>query len=332
MRINNIAASTPVLNLLGEVAGLLLRPGHGTLCGMMSPKDFRAFVRKHRVDNGKAFNLTDHDPGDTGKLKSADKNKAEDLLKSGIQTLAVEQDKLYAQDCWALLVILQGLDAAGKDSVIRHCMSGVNPQACEVTSFKEPSKEELDHDWMWRCVKRLPERGRIGIFNRSYYEEVLVVRVHKEILGAQKLPPALVTRNIWSQRFEDIRNHERYLSRNGIVIRKFFLNVSKPVQKKRFLKRLDEPGKNWKFAPADVHERQYWNRYQQAYEEMIRNTAKAHAPWFVVPADHKWYTRLVVAAAIADALLDLELEYPKVPQAKRALLREARAQLAAEKS
>ena len=243
--------------------------------------------------------------------------------------LAEFQDKLYAQDRWSLLLIFQAMDAAGKDGTIKHVMSGVNPQGVQVYSFKAPSPEELDHDYLWRCMRGLPERGRIGIFNRSYYEEVLVARVHPEILERQKLPPQLVTKHIWDERYEDIRNFERYLARNGVVIRKFFLHVSKGEQKRRFLARLDEPEKNWKFSASDVAERGYWKDYQRAYEDAIRETATEEAPWYVVPADHKWFTRLVVAAAIVDALAGLGLHYPKVTPEQRRALAAARRELLA---
>ena len=232
----------------------------------------------------------------------------------GVEALAELQDKLYAQDRWAVLLIFQAMDAAGKDGAIKHVMSGVNPQGCQVYSFKAPSAEDLDHDYLWRCMKCLPERGRIGIFNRSYYEETLVVRVHPEFLEKQKLPPELVTKDIWKERFEDIRSFERYLTRNGVVIRKFFLHVSKKEQKKRFLERLENPEKNWKFSANDVKERGFWDDYMEAYEDMIRNTATKEAPWYVVPADNKWFTRVVVAAAVIDALDSLDLQYPKVEQ------------------
>ncbi|HEX7007507.1 MAG TPA: polyphosphate kinase 2 family protein [Alphaproteobacteria bacterium] len=279
-----------------------------------------------RVATGRGFRLDKHDPADTHGL-SLKKKRARDLLEQSVARLSALQDMLYAQDRWAVLLIFQAMDAAGKDSAIKHVMSGVNPQGCQVHSFKAPSSEELDHDFMWRCLCRLPERGRIGIFNRSYYEEVLVVRVHPELLAAQKLPPQLVTRNIWRERFEDIRNFERYLARNGVVVLKFFLNVSKEEQKRRFLDRLDEPEKHWKFSPADVAERRYWDRYMNAYEEMIRETSAPHAPWHVVPADHKWYARLVVASAIVGALESLDLAYPTIDAATRKRLKTVRAGL-----
>jgi PPK2 family polyphosphate:nucleotide phosphotransferase len=286
------------------------------------------FAKPFQITDGKQFRLKEIDPGDTGRLKS--KEQAREALAQGIVHLSELQEKLYAQDRWALLLIFQAMDAAGKDSTIKHVMSGVNPQGCQVFSFKAPSAEELDHDFLWRTTRCLPERGRIGIFNRSYYEEVLVVRVHPELLTRQKLPPALVTKDIWKERFADITAFERYLTRNGVVIRKFFLHVSKQEQKKRFLERLREPEKHWKFALADVQERQYWDNYMRAYEDMIRNTSSEYAPWYVVPADHKWFTRLVVAEAIIDALEELKLAFPKVDAEKRKELEAARAALADE--
>ena len=283
------------------------------------------FSKAYRVDNGRKFRLKDFDPADTGHVES--KKVAEKELPRGIERLVDLQDKLYAQNRWAILIILQAMDAAGKDGVINHVMSGVNPQGCQVYSFKQPSVEDLNHDFMWRANKCIPERGRIGIFNRSYYEEVLVVRVHKELLERERIPPSLVTKNIWNERFADINAYEQYLSRNGVVIRKFFLNLSKDEQKKRFLSRLDEPAKNWKFSTADINERERWNEYMTAYEEMIQHTATPHAPWYVVPADKKWYTRLVVSAAIIDALEELNLRYPTVDAAKRKELKAARALL-----
>jgi PPK2 family polyphosphate:nucleotide phosphotransferase len=297
---------------------------------MFKPNDVRNFIRRHRITDGRGFRLKDHDPGDTGELSSEDKDDATDVLQKGIAWLAELQDKLYAQDRWALLLIFQAMDAAGKDGAIRHVMSGVNPQGCQVFSFKAPSNEELDHDYLWRCMKCLPERGRIGIFNRSYYEEVLVARVHTEVLARQKLPESLVGRRIWEQRFKDIRNFEKYLGHNGVVVRKFFLNVSKKEQKQRFLDRLQEPEKNWKFSATDVKERRHWDDYQRAYQDAIRHTASRRAPWFVIPADNKWYTRLVVAAAIVDALLDLDLKYPAIDAAARRELKNARAALLGE--
>jgi PPK2 family polyphosphate:nucleotide phosphotransferase len=276
----------------------------------------------YRIDDGAKFRLKDFDPGDTGRLKS--KRHAEEDLQHGVQLLSDLQDKLYAQNRWALLVIFQAMDAAGKDGAIKHVMSGVNPQGCEVFAFKQPSVEELDHGFLWRTSKRVPERGKIGVFNRSYYEEVLVTRVHKEVLERERIPPSLMSKDIWKERFADINAHERYLTRNGIVIRKFFLHLSKKEQRKRFLQRLDEPAKNWKFSAADISERGRWRDYMSAYEQMIQNTATPHAPWYVVPADNKWYTRLVVAAAIVHALEDLKLSYPKVDAAKREELKAAR--------
>ena len=283
------------------------------------------FSKAYRVDNGKKFRLKDFEPDDTSGVKS--RKQAEKVLPLGIERMADLQDKLYAQDRWAILLIFQAMDAAGKDGAIKHVMSGVNPQGCQVYSFKQPSAEEIDHDFLWRTNKCIPERGRIGIFNRSYYEEVLVVRVHKEMLEREKMPPSLVTKNIWNERFADINAYEQYLSRNGVVIRKFFLNLSRDEQKRRFLKRLDEPDKNWKLSSADVAERERWPEYMTAYEDMIQHTATPHAPWYVVPADNKWYTRLVVAAAIVHAMEDLNLHYPTVDADKRKELKAARAAL-----
>ena len=282
---------------------------------------------RYRIPKGKGFRLRDIDPGDTFGLKNELKAEAKTLLQRGVQTLAEMQEKLYAQDRWSLLLIFQAMDAAGKDGTIKHVMSGVNPQGCQVASFKAPSSEELDHDYLWRCMRYLPNRGHIGIFNRSYYEEVLVVRVHRNFLAAQKLPPQLVTKRIWEDRYEDINNFERYLARNGTVIRKFFLHVSKEEQKKRFLERLDKPEKNWKFSAADVLERRYWDRYMDAFQDAIRATASKRAPWYVVPADNKWFTRLVVAAAVVDALEKLDLAYPEVDAAQKKALAAARAAL-----
>jgi len=283
------------------------------------------FSKPYRIDDGRKFRLKDFDPADTSGVKS--KSVAEKELPRGVERLSDLQDKLYAQDRWAILLIFQAMDAAGKDGAIKHVMSGVNPQGCQVYSFKQPSAEELDHDFMWRTNKCVPERGRIGIFNRSYYEEVLVVRVHKEMLERERIPPSLITKDIWNERFEDINAYEQYLSRNGVIIRKFFLNVSKEEQKQRFLSRLDEPAKNWKFSASDATERERWSEYMEAYEEMIRHTSTAEAPWYVVPADKKWYTRLVVAAAIIHALEDLNLHYPTVDADKRKELEAARAAL-----
>jgi PPK2 family polyphosphate:nucleotide phosphotransferase len=286
-------------------------------------------AKPYRVEHGKDFRLKDCDPASTGNLHS--KEHAQEALEKGIARLAELQSKLYAQDRWALLLIFQAMDAAGKDGAISHVMSGVNPQGCQVYSFKAPSLEELDHDYLWRTMQRVPERGRIGIFNRSYYEEVLIVRVHPEVLQKERVPPVLLGKDLWEQRFEDIHSFERYLSRNGIVIRKFFLNLSKNEQKKRFLARLDDPQKSWKFSAADIHERDYWDQYMSAYEEMIRGTAGKHAPWYVVPADNKWFTRLVVAAAIVETLESLDLAYPTVDPKERRPLQAARAKLEGKK-
>jgi PPK2 family polyphosphate:nucleotide phosphotransferase len=293
------------------------------------PFTFKEYVKPYRIDDGRKFDLKDHDPDEV--RKGTTKAAAKKLLPRGIELLAQMQDKLYAQDRWALLLIFQAPDAAGKDGVIKHVMSGINPEGCEVYSFKQPSQEELNHDFLWRTSLRAPERGRIGIFNRSYYEEVLVVRVHPETLERQRIPPRLVGKRIWRDRFEDINAYERHLSRNGVVIRKFFLNVSHKEQKRRFLERLDHRDKNWKFSMSDVTERERWDDYLTAYEDMIRHTATPHAPWFVVPADKKWFTRIVVAGAIVDAMEDLKLQYPTVDAEKKKELRAARAALLHEK-
>jgi PPK2 family polyphosphate:nucleotide phosphotransferase len=279
-------------------------------------------VKRYRVADGAGFRLKDHDPGDTGKFESKEQGQAR--LAQGIARLRELQDRLFAQDRWAVLLIFQAMDAAGKDSTIEHVMSGVNPQGTQVFAFKAPSAEELDHDFLWRTSRALPERGRIGIFNRSYYEEVLIVRVHPGILAGQKLPAELVGDAVWKQRFEDINAFERYVSRNGIRILKFFLHVSKEEQRKRFLARLDDPDKNWKFALGDVKEREHWDDYMNAYEDMIANTSTEHAPWHVIPADHKWYMRMAVADVIVDALEDLKLEYPEVDEEKKKELKAAR--------
>jgi PPK2 family polyphosphate:nucleotide phosphotransferase len=270
-----------------------------------------------RITRGDKFRLRDMDPGELLGFTSEDKPRAKEALALGIQALAELQDKLYAQDRWAVLLIFQAMDAAGKDGAIKHVMSGINPQGCQVFPFKAPSAEDLDHDYLWRCQKCLPNRGHIGIFNRSYYEETLVVRVHPELLKKQKIPAELVTRDIWSERFQDIRSFERYLGRNGVVVRKFFLHVSKKEQKRRFLERIENPEKNWKFSAADLNERGYWDRYQEAYEDMIRHTATDEAPWYVVPADNKWFTRVVVAAAVIETLASLGLKYPEVGRDQR---------------
>ena len=288
------------------------------------------YIDPFRITKGEGFRLKDFDSADTCGLK-LDKGEAADLLQRGTAWLAEEQDILYAQDRWSLLLVFQAMDAAGKDSTIKHVMSGVNPQGCQVSSFKQPSSEELDHDFMWRYIRHLPERGRIGIFNRSYYEEVLVVRVHPEILKAQKLPPALVSKGIWDERLANIAHFEDYITRQGTKILKFFLHVSRKEQKKRFLDRLDQPEKNWKFSASDVQERKFWDDYMHAFEEAIRATASKHSPWFVVPADNKWFTRLVVAAAIVHAVETLDLAYPKVDAAKEKELVAARAALSRER-
>jgi PPK2 family polyphosphate:nucleotide phosphotransferase len=288
----------------------------------------RRFSEPFKVTKGKSFRLADFDPDDTLHLNTEDKPRAKEMLQVGVEALADLQEMLYAQDKWAVLLIFQAMDAAGKDGAIKHVMSGVNPQGCQVFSFKAPTSEDLDHDYLWRCLKHLPERGRIGVFNRSYYEETLVVRVHPELLAKQKLPPQLVSKRIWDERFADIRNFEQYLSRNGVLVRKFFLHVSRKEQRKRFLDRLDTPEKHWKFSESDVKERGHWKDYQAAYEDMIRNTATKDAPWYVVPADNKWFTRLAVGAAIIDAMASLNLSFPKVDAAKIRELAAARKALA----
>jgi len=289
-------------------------------------------AKPYAVTGGGRFRLKDFDPGDTGALQQEFKPRAKEALQTGVEGLAELQSMLYAQKRWSLLLVFQAMDAAGKDGAIKHVMSGVNPQGCQVVSFKSPSAEELDHDYLWRCSRNLPERGRIGIFNRSYYEEVLVLRVHQQLLENQKLPDERVGKHIWEERFRDIRAYERYLDANGVIVRKIFLNVSHAEQKRRFLERIDNPEKNWKFSAADARERAYWDDYMEAYEEAIRNTSTPECPWFVVPADNKWYTRIVVAAIVIDTLASLGLSYPKVTQAKhedlaavrRALMRERR--------
>jgi PPK2 family polyphosphate:nucleotide phosphotransferase len=280
-------------------------------------KRVREFAKPFRITRGKDFRLKDVDPNDTLEFtKEADKQRAKEALTTGLTALTELQDKLYAQDKWAVLLIFQAMDAAGKDGAIKHVMSGINPQGCEVYSFKSPSADDLDHDYLWRCMKCLPNRGHIGIFNRSYYEEVLVVRVHPEFLAKQKLPPQLMGKKIWEKRFEDIRNFEQYLARNGVVVRKFFLHVSKKEQKRRFLERIDDPQKNWKFSSNDANERDFWDDYMEAYEQMIQETATKEAPWYVVPADNKWFTRVVVASAVIETLASLDLAYPKVDETK----------------
>lgn len=283
--------------------------------------------KRYRVTSGKNFSLADFNPAETWKLKS--KDHAQEWLEKGVARLSELQGLLYADHRWALLLIFQAMDAAGKDGTIKHVMSGVNPQGCQVFSFKAPSEEELSHDFLWRTMKCVPERGRIGIFNRSYYEEVLVVRVHPELLARQKLPQELITKDIWRHRFADIHAFERYLTRNGIIVVKFFLHVSKKEQRERLLARLEEPEKNWKFSATDLQERKRWDDYMSAYTDLIRHTATDYAPWYVVPADHKWFTRLVVAEAIVNTLEQLNLQYPVVDEAKRKELAKLRRQLQA---
>ncbi|HPE77336.1 MAG TPA: polyphosphate kinase 2 family protein [Draconibacterium sp.] len=285
------------------------------------------FAKQYCVGDGKNFSLKNYPTDDYPELKKNEKQIFKDLLQMGVETLASMQDKMYAQDKWSLLIIFQAMDAAGKDGAIKHVMSGLNPQGCEVNSFKAPSAEEIDHDFLWRCAKRLPERGRIGIFNRSYYEEVLVVRVHQQILQAQKIPEKLITEDIWDERFQDIRNFEEHLHRNGTIIIKFFLNISPDEQKKRFIERIDNPDKNWKFSASDAKERKYWNDYMNAYEQLIINTSTENSPWYVIPADDKPYARIAVAAAIISAMDSMDLKYPEVGPEKIAELQKIREEL-----
>jgi PPK2 family polyphosphate:nucleotide phosphotransferase len=296
----------------------------------ISTRRLSRFLDPYRITRGNGFRLRDHDPADTGGLGSEDKPEAKRMLAEGVERLSELQEKLYASDEWGALLIFQAMDAAGKDGTIKHVLSGVNPQGCQVTSFKQPSPEELDHDFLWRTQRVAPERGRLGIFNRSYYEEVLVVRVHPQILARQRIPPSLVGKDIWEERLEAIADYERHLARNGFLLLKFFLNVSRKEQKRRFLERLDEPNKHWKFSSADVRERAHWGSYMKAYEAAIRGTAREHAPWYVVPADNKWFTRLVVAAAVVEALESLGLEFPRVSDAQKEELSLARVQLSKE--
>lgn len=291
------------------------------------PVKIDKLLKRYRIEHGKHFNLKDYDPADTHGLKSELKPQAKELLAEGVKELSRLQNILAAQDRWGLLLVLQAMDAAGKDGTISHVMSGVNPQGVQVWSFKAPSTEELHHDFLWRTMKCMPARGQISIFNRSYYEEVLVVRVHPQFLENQKLPKPLVTKNIWRERFEDINHFESYATRNGIAVAKFFLHLSKKEQKRRFMERLDNPEKNWKFSSSDVKEREFWDAYQEAYEEMIRHTASQHAPWYVVPADNKWFSRLVVSHAVVDALKNMNLKYPKVSGEEKSALAKARVQL-----
>ena len=291
----------------------------------------RKLSRPYVVTGKGKFRLKDIDPEDTGNLEKEDKPRAKEALQTGVNALAELQDMLYAQDRWSVLLIFQAMDAAGKDGAIKHVMSGINPQGCHVSSFKAPSAEELDHDYLWRCYKQLPERGRIGIFNRSYYEDVLVLRVHPELLAVGKLPPQLIGKDIWEERYRDIRSMERHLANNGTIVRKFFLHVSRDEQKRRFLERINEPAKNWKLSPSDARERGHWDDYMDAYEQAIHNTATPDSPWYVVPADNKWFTRVIVAAAIIDALSSLDLHYPRVDKAKLRELAAVKKALLAEK-
>ncbi len=286
-----------------------------------------SFIAPFRVESGESFSLKNIDPAGTGGLTSADRGGAREMLEGGYEWLGEQQEILFAQDHWAVLLVVQAMDAAGKDGTIKHVTSGMNPKGCEVASFKQPSAEELDHDYLWRYIPHVPARGQIGIFNRSYYEEVLVVKVHQQLLATQKLPPSLVTPNIWNERYEDIANFERYLTRNGVRVLKFFLHVSKEEQKRRLIDRYDNPEKNWKFTAADVAERRHWDDYQAAYEEAIRRTSAPHAPWYVVPADNKWFTRMVVAAAVVKEIAGLNLRYPVIDAPTRVALDTARARL-----
>ena len=293
-------------------------------------KNARKLIEPYRITDGSKFRLKDFDPADTGGYDEQHKERAQEALRNGIESLVRLQDMLYAQDRWALLAIFQAMDAAGKDGAIKHVMSGVNPAGCQVASFKVPSPQELDHDYLWRCQRELPERGRFGIFNRSYYEEVLVVRVHPDLLEKEKLAPELLKGDVWERRYEDIRGFERHLARNGTAIVKFFLHVSRDEQRRRFLQRIEEPAKQWKFSAADIAERAKWKQYMQAYEDMIRATASEDAPWVVVPSDHKWFTRIVVAGAMVDALESLDLAYPSLTDAQQAELAKVKRALEAE--
>ena len=291
----------------------------------------KEFSKQFRIKDGKDFKLKDYDPADDAGLGTEDKPLAKEALELGVDVLSMMQEVLYAHDKWGVLLIFQAMDAAGKDGAIRHVMSGVNPQGCQVTSYKSPSAEELDHDYLWRCMKNLPERGRIGIFNRSYYEEVLAVRVHEKFLQGQKIPPKLITEGIWDERLKDIRNFEAYLNHNGIVVCKFYLNLSKKEQKKRFLDRIKDPDKHWKFSASDAKERKFWDDYMNAYEDLIRHTATKDSPWYVVPADNKAFSRIVVASAIINTLDSLDMEFPKVSKEKLAELKAVEEELLAEK-
>jgi PPK2 family polyphosphate:nucleotide phosphotransferase len=290
----------------------------------------KEFSKKFRIKDAKDFRLKDHDPEEDAGLGQEDKPLAKQTLQLGVDALSAMQEVLYAQDKWAVLLIFQAMDAAGKDGAIRHVMSGINPQGCQVTSYKAPSTEELDHDYLWRCMKNLPERGRIGIFNRSYYEEVLAVRVHEKFLRNQKLPEELITDDIWDERLKDIRNFESYLNRNGIVVCKFFLNLSRKEQKKRFIARINDPEKQWKFSASDAKERKYWDDYMKAYEELIRHTSTKDSPWYVVPADNKAFSRVVVASAVINTMDSLGLKFPKVSEEKLAELNKVKEDLMAE--
>jgi PPK2 family polyphosphate:nucleotide phosphotransferase len=309
-----------------DPGGWQIHAGKGTMKNIL--KRAKAYASAFQVTNGKGFRLRDFDPGDTLDLNTDKKDEASEALRQGVEEISRLQEMLYAQDRWAVLLIFQAMDAAGKDGTIKHVLSGVNPQGCDVHAFKAPSSEELDHDFLWRCMRHVPERGRLGIFNRSYYEETLVVRVHRDLLDKQKLPEELVTKHIWKERFEDIRHYERYLCRNGVIVRKFFLHLSKKEQRRRFLERLENPEKHWKFSSADAREREHWDAYMDAYEDTIRHTATSEAPWYVVPADNKWFTRLVVSSVVIDTLSSLKLSFPEVDPGRKRELEAARSALA----
>ncbi len=282
------------------------------------------FASPYRVTSGKGFRLAKVDPDGLRRLGGRSKAEAKVAVREGVEALSVMQEMLYAQNRWAVLAMFQAMDGAGKDGAIKHVMSGINPQGCHVSAFKAPSSDELDHDFLWRCMRQMPARGRIGIFNRSYYEEVLIVRVHQKILDGQRLPKELVTKRIWKERFEDIRAYERYLARNGVAVVKFFLHLSRDEQKRRFLARLDDPERHWKFSANDIAERQHWDAYMEAYEEAIRATATPEAPWYVIPADHKWFARMIVAGAMVQRLHALDLKFPQVEAAAKTRMNEAR--------
>jgi PPK2 family polyphosphate:nucleotide phosphotransferase len=326
-----IIVKTPIMSKKNKIKSKNLNSESSDLKAL-SKKELlhraKKFSEQYCVGDDKDFTLKGRP---TSYFGNEEKSAIKEALQMGVKALAAMQDTLYAQDKWSVLLIFQAMDAAGKDGAIKHVMSGINPQGCQVSSFKGPSSEELDHDYLWRCQKHLPERGRIGIFNRSYYEEVLVVRVHEQILKGQKIPEKLITEDIWEERFQDIRNFEKYLNRNGTVVIKFFLNVSKDEQKRRFIERVDNPDKNWKFSATDAKERGYWNDYMFAYEELIKNTSTKKSPWYVIPADNKYYARISIASAIIHALDEMDLEYPKVSEEKIAELNAVKQALVDEK-